>query len=116
MDVRDPRALFLFCIHNKTSPRLRILQPQTVDQTLEEAARDYCYRRIIVGSKYITLPAIFFWWKDDLFQKESKIHPFLGLPWLTVSQIKGILKLLQNGPLRFNYKYDWTPHPKPIIV
>lgn len=120
LEGKDIRPLFLLSVHNKSSPRLRLLRPQTFDdKLLEEAARDYCTRRIIVGSKDITLPAIFFWFHADLFSftavAGSATHPILSLPWLSQAQIKGITKLLQSGPLRFNYKYDWTPHPKPMI-
>ncbi len=116
-DGKDPKPLFLLCLHNKSSPRLHLVQPQNISELLEEAARDYCTRRIIVGSKDVTLPSTFFWYKDELFSpSRTTPHPIMTLPWLSPSQEVALAKLVQNGPLKLTYKYDWVPHPKPMII
>lgn len=61
----DPRVHFLLATHTKTSPRLRILSPNTLEVYMEAASRDYCERSIKFGSRHVILPMLFFWFQND---------------------------------------------------
>lgn len=78
LDTTDPRIHFLLCMHNKTSPKIRILSPQTLEVYMEgnifsllflrhpsAASFDYCEREIKVGGRQVILPMLFYWYQSD---------------------------------------------------
>jgi len=127
LEQSDARVHFLLCLHNISSPPIRVVSPHTLDQHLVEAASEYCQKRVEIDSHRVVLPMLFEWYQSD-FDKEQVQQSLpstgrqsvIGLGcarWLSDEQKKKIAQLVgdeKNIP-EIAYQYDWTPHPVPPI-
>eukprot|EP01127_Copromyxa_protea_P010583 TRINITY_DN2581_c0_g1_i1.p1 TRINITY_DN2581_c0_g1~~TRINITY_DN2581_c0_g1_i1.p1 ORF type:complete len:1695 (-),score=294.12 TRINITY_DN2581_c0_g1_i1:195-4715(-) len=130
LDNTDPRIHFLLCSHNKSSPKIRILSPQTLEVYMEAASFDYCEREIKVFGKQVILPMIFYWYQSDFLgmgeqdededslsgsseEEKPKKNPLAIIRWLTQRQAGKIAKMVSEGSYKVSYEWDWTPNPSP---
>lgn len=124
----DPRIHFLLCLHNMTSPPIRIVTPQTVAQHLEAAAIEYCESQVSVSQNCVVLSMLFYWYQQDFFNvkkkecsspHESAELMLSTLEWLAPEQQKLIAKMVEGDmneqPYQIRYRYDWTPNPRPTL-
>jgi len=139
----DPRVHFLLCMHNVSSPRLRVIFPlDNLDVRLSEAASEYCQKQVEVDTveKRVVLPALLDWYKNDFEEDNSKTlslnmsggtsKPLLTrsmktsqvdtlVKWLSDEQKKKIANIVGensdngHGGIDIAYKHDWTPNPTP---
>jgi hypothetical protein len=65
LETTDPRIHFTLCMHNKSSPKIRIFSPHTLEVYMEAASFDYCEREIKISARDVTLPMIFYWYQTD---------------------------------------------------
>lgn len=142
LETTDPRVHFLLCRHNKSSPKIRILSPQTLEVYMEAASFDYCEREIKVGGRQVILPMLFYWYQSDFLgagvaddqtdnddpmsgeeetddseegseKKGKKEDPLFTIRWLTHRQASRIAKMVSEGNYQISYVWDWTPNPSP---
>eukprot|EP01125_Pyxidicula_operculata_P004567 TRINITY_DN1718_c0_g1_i2.p1 TRINITY_DN1718_c0_g1~~TRINITY_DN1718_c0_g1_i2.p1 ORF type:complete len:185 (-),score=37.20 TRINITY_DN1718_c0_g1_i2:267-821(-) len=112
----DPRVHFLLCLHNISSPLIRIISPHTVDRHLDDAASEYCERHVSIENNRVTLPMLFDWYQPDFEQLEGGVWILSHNQWLSNEQKEKITNMFDsNLQPDISYKFDWTPYPKPPI-
>jgi len=114
----DPRIHFLLCLHNRSSPHIRIVLPHNLNDHLRDAAMDYCANQVIIDSnnRCVVMSMLFDWYEEDFHppEEESKEGAFLSYiqAWLSDEQKREIAQLVEECPkYEITYEYDWSPNP-----
>lgn len=102
----DPRVHFALYTASGSSPALRAFRPDTVDEQLDAAARDYLDHEVRLGAERLLLPATFRWYAPDFGGDAASIAAFIRrhLP----ADERAVALGTSRGR-RFGYAdYDWT--------
>ena len=111
----DFRVHFVMCTFCKSSPDLRVVREESLEEDLQEAGCDFLQREVSVVSKdggmiQVDLPRVFEWYSLDFGtgRKDQlrNICPFLRDPE------RAILEecLLRNGTMKVKIKeFSWEP-------
>ncbi|PRP74272.1 putative SET-binding factor [Planoprotostelium fungivorum] len=112
----DQRVMFILCTHHGSSPFIRIVRPDTIDQTLSNATKEYLttYVKVSSTARQITLPKLFKWYKADF---DGRVLEWVS-PFLTTSaEFKSLMSESEERKrrtLKIVFQFDWTPSPKPF--
>ena len=127
--VWDPRIYFCLVRGTKSCPKLRIYNPEELDEMLNEATREFCEKHIAYQTTsksanplstkarvQIMLHAIFDWYRDDFGSSEGHLLKWL-VPFLPSTRQKTILGAIENESFALRYSsFDWALNKKQIMV
>eukprot|EP01117_Protostelium_nocturnum_P011116 TRINITY_DN4038_c0_g1_i3.p1 TRINITY_DN4038_c0_g1~~TRINITY_DN4038_c0_g1_i3.p1 ORF type:complete len:1676 (+),score=537.61 TRINITY_DN4038_c0_g1_i3:314-5029(+) len=116
----DQRIVFALCTHNETSPYLRVMRPDTIEEILDMATSEYVegHVRISSSERKITLPKLFKWYKADFSEGSNHVLDFIK-PYLSNSLEFRTLMFdnddqRKRSTLKIIFQYNWFPSPKPF--
>uniref|UniRef100_A0A7S0QMA7 Myosin motor domain-containing protein n=1 Tax=Cryptomonas curvata TaxID=233186 RepID=A0A7S0QMA7_9CRYP len=113
----EPRVHFALSLGCASSPRMRIYQPETLDEDLQQAAVEYLTtnapkNRLRVQQRVheVTLPKLFKWYKDDFgFSKQEILAYYASFMPPGMREEQTELARSNNFVIKYE-KYDWNLH------
>ena len=119
----EPRVHFALSLGCQSSPRIRIYQPDSLDEDLQRAAVEYLsnnapkggsrFQRVSASSEggtvsEVVLPKVFKWYKDDFgFSRHEIVAYYASLiPRREREEIKAVA-MENNFLIRYDH-YDWS--------
>lgn len=127
--VWDPRIYFCLVRGTRSCPKLRIYNPEELDEQLNLATREFRANHVAfqttsksanpLSSKanvQIMLHAIFDWYRDDFGSSEAHLLKWL-LPFLPATRQKPMLAAIEKESFTLRYSsFDWGLNKKQIVV
>jgi len=117
----EPRVHFALSLGCASSPRIRIYQPETLDEDLQQAAVEYLTtnapkNRIQAQSQggkrvhEVMLPKIFKWYKDDFGFSKQEILAYYA-SFMPSGMREELTEVARTNNFIIKYdKYDWNLH------
>mmetsp|Transcript_68386 Transcript_68386/g.142565 ORF Transcript_68386/g.142565 Transcript_68386/m.142565 type:complete len:1429 (-) Transcript_68386:617-4903(-) len=121
----EPRVHFALSLGCASSPRIRIYQPETLDEDLQQAAIEYLTTNapknrarmqaaVAAGSKgrvaEVILPKLFKWHKDDFGFSKQEILAYYA-SFMPDGMREELLEVARSNNFVIKYdKFDWSLH------
>ena len=116
----EPRVHFALSLGCASSPRIRIYQPETLDEDLQQAAIEYLQsncpknqvrmQKAAAGKKVhtVVLPKLFKWYKDDFGFSMQEILEYYAC-FMPNNMRKELMEVARSNNFIIEYdKYDWN--------
>ena len=127
--VWDPRIYFCLVRGTNSCPKIRVYNPEELDEELNQATREFCAKHTSfhttsksanpMSSKaklQILLHAIFDWYRDDFGSSEAHLLKWL-VPFLPSTRQKSLLAAIEKESFSLRYSsFDWALNKKHIMV
>lgn len=114
----DPRILFVTTWGTASSPRASTVYADTLHESLQSAAEDYCRQHVqVLADGQVILPELLSWYCDD-FGGQSPHQVLQGIrPYLSFQQ-KQQLQASSDLKVKFAQDFCWVCGPQlgPILV